>query len=175
MNQTPQNRIPVNWDAAGQLEALTFDLQGETFAFEAMIVQEILDVTTETVVPGAPPLVGGVINFRGKVIPIADLGLAFGMAAADAATIDSRIVVIEMDIDSEPTLIGLRTDKVHEVTTLDRHASEPPPSVGMRWRADYVHCLVKRGGEFIVLPDLAAIFSSLRETPSGVAASHPRQ
>lgn len=175
MSLQSEHLSAVNWDATGQIEALTFDLHGETFAFEAVIVREILDMASETLVPGAPPLVGGVINFRGKVIPLADLGLAFGMEAAEA-TIDSRIVVIEMDVDGEPTLIGLRTDKVHEVTTLARAAAEAAPSVGMRWRSDYVHCLVKRRGEFIVLPDLQAIFSSLRETPhAGAALHHSRQ
>ena len=76
------------------------------------------------------------------------------------ATIDSRIIVIELDLGDEPTLIGIRTDRVYEVTTLARSASEPPPSVGMRWRVDYIDCLVKRDGEFIILPNLDAIFAS---------------
>lgn len=84
------------------------------------------------------------------------------MEAAEA-TIDSRIIVIEIDLQGEQTLVGLRTDKVNEVTTLAKSASEAPPSVGMRWRADYINCLVKRGGEFIILPNLQAIFSSRRD------------
>jgi purine-binding chemotaxis protein CheW len=55
----------------------------------------------------------------------------------------------------------LLTDRVHEVTHLFRTASEPPPSVGMRWRPDYIHCLVKRNGDFIIVPDLQAIFASI--------------
>jgi len=174
MTMPRQSQGAINWDPDGRLEALSFDLHGETFALEAMMVQEILDLTDETLVPGAPSLVGGVINYRGKVIPLADLGLAFGMAPAEA-TSDSRIVVIQMDIEGEMTLIGLRTDKVHEVTSLAQSAAEPPPSIGMRWRADYVHSLVKRDGDFIVLPDLTAIFASLRDhAPLGAAPAHPR-
>jgi purine-binding chemotaxis protein CheW len=152
-----------HWNYAEEVEVLTFDLNGETFALEAVIVQEILDLLPETAVPGAQPFVASVINFRGKVIPLADLRLAFGMEATEA-TIDSRIVVIEVDLQGEATLVGLRTDKVNEVTTLARAASEAPPSVGMRWRADYINCLVKRDGEFIILPNLQAIFSSRHET-----------
>ncbi|HWW65197.1 MAG TPA: chemotaxis protein CheW [Sphingomonadaceae bacterium] len=148
------------WDENGQLEVLTFDLQDETFALEAMLVQEILDLLPETVVPGAPALVGSVVNFRGKVIPIADLRRAFGMAEAEA-TVDSRIVVIEIELDGETIQIGIRTDKVHEVATLARDASEEPPAVGMRWRRDYVRELVRRQDSVIVLPDLAAIFHAL--------------
>jgi purine-binding chemotaxis protein CheW len=149
----------THWNDDGELEVLTFDLNGETFALEAVMVQEILDILPETAVPGSQPFVGSVINFRGKVIPLADLRLAFGMEAAEA-TIDSRIIVIELDLQDEPTLVGLRTDKVNEVTTLARASSEAPPSVGMRWRPDYINCLVKRGGEFIILPNLQAIFSA---------------
>jgi purine-binding chemotaxis protein CheW len=147
------------WGAEDELSVLTFNLNGETFAIEATVVQEILDLLPETHVPGSKSFVSSVINFRGKVIPLADIRLAFGMEVSEA-TIDSRIIVIELELDGEPTLIGIRTDRVYEVTMLPRVASEPPPSVGMRWRADYIDCLVKRGGEFIILPNLNAIFAS---------------
>ena len=159
------------WSGEEELSVLTFNLNGETFAIEAIVVQEILDLLPETVVPGSMPFVGSVINFRGKVIPLADIRLAFGMIATET-TIDSRIIVIELDIENEPTLIGIRTDKVNEVTTLATVASEPPPSVGMRWRADYINCLVKRGGEFIIVPNLQAIFSSQRDRTSSSNASN---
>jgi purine-binding chemotaxis protein CheW len=159
------------WSGEEELSVLTFNLNGETFAIEAIVVQEILDLLPETVVPGSMPFVGSVINFRGKVIPLADIRLAFGMIATET-TIDSRIIVIELDIENEPTLIGIRTDKVNEVTTLAKVASEPPPSVGMRWRADYINCLVKRGGEFIIVPNLQAIFSSQRDRTSSPNASN---
>jgi purine-binding chemotaxis protein CheW len=151
----------VNWGADDELSVLTFNLNGETFAIEAIVVQEILDLLPETHVPGSKPFVSSVINFRGKVIPLADIRLAFGMEVSES-TIDSRIIVIELQLDQsgEPALIGIRTDKVYEVTTLARSASEPPPSVGMRWRADYIDCLVKRGGEFVIVPNLNAIFVS---------------
>ena len=80
-------------------EFLHFDLQGEVFALEATMVREILDVIAATPVPGTPALVHEVINFRGKIIPLADLRLAFDMEASQT-TIDSRIVVIETAIDS---------------------------------------------------------------------------
>lgn len=150
------------WGAGEELSVLSFNLNGETFAIEATVVQEILDLLPETHVPGSKPFVSSVINFRGKVIPLADIRLAFGMEVSEA-TIDSRIIVIELDLDGEPTLIGIRTDRVYEVTTLARAASEPPPSVGMRWRADYIDCLVKRGGEFVIVPNLNAIFVSQRD------------
>ncbi|WP_395397513.1 chemotaxis protein CheW [Novosphingobium sp. BL-8A] len=159
----------TQWDAEGNLEVLTFNLGEETFALEATLVREILDLLPETRVPGAAPLLGSVVNFRGKIIPIADLRLAFAMPAAEA-TVDSRIVVIETEAEGETFQIGIRTDKVHEVATLQRAASEEPPAVGMRWRRDFVRELVRRQDGVVVLPDLAAIFRSLVDSADSAVA-----
>jgi len=148
------------------IQVLTFNLHDETFALEAGLVREVLDVTTETSVPGAAPFVGAVINFRGRVIPLVDLRLAFGLDRAET-TIDSRIVVIEYELGGDPTLIGLRADKVHEVTTIAHQDTEETPRVGLRWRADFIRRLAKRGGDVIVMPDLERIFS----TRGGASAS----
>jgi purine-binding chemotaxis protein CheW len=150
------------------IQVLTFDVRGETFALEALLVREILDLPAETLVPGAAPFVNGVMNFRGKVIPIADLRLAFGLGQG-AATADSRIVVIELEIEGDPTLIGLRADKVHEVTTLLLADTEPAPPIGLRWRQDYVRRVGRRGDEPIIIPDLACIFAHRGEprAPAG--------
>ena len=145
--------------STGAIEALTFDLRGETFALEAGLVREVLDLLPETGVPGAPPFVSAVINFRGRVIPLVDLRVAFDMDAAEP-TIDSRIVVIEHELDGEPTLIGLRADKVHEVTTIDRAVTEEAPRVGLQWRADFIRLLARREGDVIVIPDLDQIFAA---------------
>lgn len=149
----------IVWQDGTRLEVLTFDMQGETFAIEASLVREILDRMPETPVPGSAAMVASLVNFRGKVVPIADLHLAFGLATSDN-TVDSRIIVIEIDMDDEPCLVGLKADKVHEVTTLERAATESAPRVGMRWRQDFIRCLAKRGGDFIVVPDLIKIFST---------------
>ncbi|NKN36808.1 chemotaxis protein CheW [Agrobacterium sp. a22-2] len=170
MNEALRNVPAHNKGAADEIEILTFDLGGETFAFDAIIVQEILDLLPETAVPGSRPFVASVINFRGKVIPLADIRLAFGMDATKT-TIDSRIIVIQLDIEGEPTLIGVRTDKVHEVTTLAKSAGEPPPSVGMRWRPDFIDCLVRRDSEFVIIPNLQAIFSAQHERNTAPAHS----
>lgn len=163
----------THWSAAGELEVLTFNLGEETLALEAAMVREIVDLLPETKVPGAAALVGSIANFRGKIVPIADLRLAFGLPTTEP-TVDSRIVVIETELDGESVPLGIRTDKVHEVTTLRRSASEEPPAVGMRWRRDYVRELVRAPEGVIVLPDLQAIFESFTagdETTARRAAS----
>ena len=149
------------------IEALTFDLRGETFALEAGLVREVLDLLPETGVPGAPPFVGAVINFRGRVIPLVDLRVAFDMETAEP-TIDSRIVVIEYDLDGEATLIGLRADKVHEVTAIDRAVTEEAPRVGLKWRSDFIRLLARRDGDVIVIPDLDQIFAARGQSTANV-------
>ena len=141
------------------IQVLTFEVQGETFALEASLVREILDPPAETQVPGAAAFVNAVMNFRGKVIPIADLRLAFGFDRT-AATPDSRIVVIELELEGDATLIGLRADRVHEVATLLLSATDPPPSIGLRWRQDYIRRVGRSGDEPIIIPDLACIFAN---------------
>lgn len=140
------------------LEVLTLDLQGQTFALEASQVREILDLVPITEVPGSQPFVNGLINVRGKVVPVADLRLKFGMEQAED-TIDTRIVVIELDIDRVPTIVGIRADKVHEVTELAPSALAEVPRVGMRWRPEYIRHIGKRADDFIVVPDIARILS----------------
>jgi purine-binding chemotaxis protein CheW len=160
--------------STGAIEALTFDLRGETFALEAGLVREVLDLLPETGVPGAPPFVSAVINFRGRVIPLVDLRVAFDMDAAEP-TIDSRIVVIEHELDGEPTLIGLRADKVHEVTTIDRAVTEEAPRVGLRWRPDFIRLLARRDGDVIVIPDLEQIFAARGRSGASVTSLHAIQ
>ncbi len=156
------------------IEALTFDLRGETFALEAGLVREVLDLLPETGVPGAHAFVSAVINFRGRVIPLVDLRVAFDMDAAEP-TIDSRIVVIEHALDGEPTLIGLRADKVHEVTSIDRAITEEAPRVGLKWRADFIRLLARRDGDVIVIPDLDQIFAARGQSTGAVTPLHALQ
>src|ERR1700742_409337 len=93
------------------LVVLILELQGESFAIETRQVREILDPVPVTAVPGADPGVNGLINVRGRVVPLADLRLMFGMARAEAGT-DARIVVIDVEIDGDPTTVAIRADKV---------------------------------------------------------------
>jgi purine-binding chemotaxis protein CheW len=158
----------IDWGTDDQLQVVTFDMQGETFAIEASLVREILDRIPETAVPGSASLVGGVINFRGRVIPLADLHLAFSLELG-RVTDDSRVIVIEFEMEGEACLVGLKADKVHEVTTLEHTSTEAAPRIGMRWRQDFIRCLAKRDGDFIVVPDLARIFASCGRQAAAVS------
>jgi len=154
-----QGNKMAKWKDKGPLEVLTLRLDGHLFALEASHVREILDLGPVTEVPSAAPFVNGLINVRGKVVPLADLRLKFGMEKT-TATIDTRVVVIEIDLAGDQTTIGLLADKVFEVTEIVPTEIEETPRIGMIWRQEYISCVGKRGDDFIIVLDIAAIFSS---------------
>ena len=142
-------------DASRQV--LMLGLGGELFAIDAGIVREILDPVPVTEVPGARPFVNGVINVRGKVVPLADLRLRFGMPPT-ANTIDTRIVVVEIELDGYPTPVGLLADKVYEVSEIGAASTEEAPAIGMRWPPEFVRGIGKRQDDFVIVPDINRLF-----------------
>lgn len=145
------------WQGKRSLEVLTLTLQGEKFALEAGRVQEILDLVNVTEVPGGPAFLNGLVNVRGKVVPLADLRLKFEMAPTPP-TIDTRIIVINILLDGEMTTVGLLADKVHEVTEMNAELLEDTPRIGMRWRPEFIRCIGKHGGDFIAVLDIDRVF-----------------
>jgi purine-binding chemotaxis protein CheW len=141
----------------GAMTALT--LQDEVFAIEAESVREILDVVPITEVPNARPFVGGLINVRGRIVPLADLRVMFGMDRPPP-DVNTRIVVIEVDLDGEPTIAAILADRVHDVTEIETASIEDAPKVGIRWRPEYVRGIGKRGNDFIIIPEMGKIFST---------------
>ena len=95
----------AQWNGNRPLEVLTLALEGEMFAIEADHVREILDLVPITDVPRAPPFINGLINVRGKVVPLADLRVRFDMEQKPP-TVDTRIVVLELAFEGEPVIVG---------------------------------------------------------------------
>lgn len=151
------------------LVVLILELQGESFAIETMHVREILDPVPVTAVPGADEAVDGLINVRGRVVPLADLRRIFGMPQEDTGQ-DARIVVIEVEIEGHPTTVGVRADKVNEVTELAAASLESTPRIGLRWDPAFITCIGKRNGAFIAVLDMGRIFSRLLSHPKAPAA-----
>ncbi len=143
---------------------LSLELQDEAFAIPADHVHEILDLVAVTQVPGADPAVDGLINVRGRVVPLADLRLIFGMPQLQAGA-DARIVVIEVEIDGDPITIGIRADKVNEVTELPAASLETTPRIGLRWEPEFISCIGKRNGAFVAVLDMGRIFGRLMRHP----------
>jgi purine-binding chemotaxis protein CheW len=164
----------TKWKGNRSLEVLTLDLEGEMFAIEAAHVREILDIVSITEVPHSDPFVNGLINVRGKVVPLADLRIKFGMELKPP-TIDTRIVVLELDLGGDPVTVSIRADKVHEVIEVSAEALQDTPKVGLRWRPEFIHCIGKHGDNFMVVLDMATIFSAPTMVPSDAGAPIPEQ
>ena len=157
----------------GTMTALTIRLEDELFAVEASRVREILDLVPITEVPNASPFVGGLINVRGRVVPLADLRVIFGMDRPEPDA-DTRIVVMEFDIGGEPVIAGILADKVHDVTDIEAASIEEAPKVGMRWRPEFIRGIGKRNGGFIIIPDMERIFETTDgRTPSLASEERP--
>ena len=139
-------------------QVLMLGLAGEMFALDARQVREILDPVPVTRVPGAQPYVSSVLNVRGKVIPLADLRVRFGMPPA-SITPDSRFIVLEIELAGEPTTIGIVADKVYEVTDLDTSTLQKAPPIGMRWRPEFIAAIAKWKDEFIIVPNMKQILN----------------
>jgi len=140
------------------IKIVTLGLADEIFAIEAELVQEILDPVPITQVPNADPFVRGLINVRGKVMPLADPHVRFGMPTPPPS-IDTRIVVVEVDLAGEATTVGLLADKVYEVAEVTRQSMIDPPKLGMRWRPEFLQGIGKRGEEFMAIVDLPRLIA----------------
>lgn len=140
-------------------EVVTLEMQGEVFAIDAHWVREILDMVPVTEVPNAQPFVSGLINVRGKVVPLADLRLHFGMPQSPP-TVDTRIVVIDAMVGGESTAVGILADRVYEVTEIAPAAIEETPRIGLRWRPEYISGIGKRGADFIIILDMEQVLTA---------------
>jgi len=138
---------------------ITFKLGDELFAINVAQVREVLELPLITKVPTAPDYMRGVVNVRGKAIPVVDLRLKFGLPSTPD-TINSRIVVLELELDGETTVVGGIADSVHEVIELEADQINPPPRIAMRWRAEMVEGLGKKGEQFVIVLDIAKVFAS---------------
>ena len=100
--------------AAESIQFLTFKLGDEVYGVDVLQVREVLDAVPVTKVPRSPEFMLGVINLRGSVVPVVDMRRKFGMQAADRSR-DTCIVVMEIALEGETTVIGALADAVEEV------------------------------------------------------------
>jgi len=149
---------------------ITFRLGDELFAINVAQVREVLDLTLITKVPTAPAYMRGVVNVRGSAIPVVDLRQRFGLPVG-TETVNTRILVLELEIDGEQAVLGGIADSVHEVIELEPAQIAPPPTIAMRWRSEFIQGMGKRGDEFIILLDINAVFTAGEMTTIRVSAT----
>jgi purine-binding chemotaxis protein CheW len=137
---------------------VTFVLDEEIYALDINQVREVLEFSSVTKVPQTPKFVRGVINLRGNVVPVVDLRLKFGMTET-AKTVNSRIIIVEVTVDGEPTVLGAMADSVREVMELEPDLIGPAPRIGTRLKTDFIRGMGKKDDEFIIILDIDRIFS----------------
>jgi purine-binding chemotaxis protein CheW len=142
----------------GMTQYLTFRLDDEVYALDISKVHSVLDFTRATKVPRTPDYMRGVINLRGMVVPIIDLKLRFGMRMTEK-TVDTCVIIVELELDGDKTVLGVMADSVQEVMDLDNSQIEPPPKIGSRLKTEFIRGMGKRGESFIILLDLDRVFS----------------
>ncbi len=137
---------------------LTFKLSDEVFALDIGQVREVLDYTHVTKVPRTPEFMRGVINLRGNVVPVVDMRLKFGMSKTEK-TVNTCIIIVEVSLDNETTILGALSDSVQEVIELGPEQIEPAPKIGTRLRTEFIKGMGKRDDNFIIILDIDKIFS----------------
>ena len=147
---------------AEKQQYVTLGVNGELFAAPVDKVQEILEMRPVARLPQAPANLLGMTDVRGAGIPVLDLRLTLGLPAADD-TENTRIVVLNVSGAAGPMTVGLRTDRVFQVTVLDAAELDPPPSISGNWRDHAVAGIGRRNGSFVTVLDLDRLLGSVAE------------
>jgi purine-binding chemotaxis protein CheW len=152
-NQSRKIGTPPPTTSGGKF--LTFFLAGEEYGIAILKVHEIIGMLPITSVPRTPEFIRGVINLRGKVIPIVDLRLKFGMPAQNQTT-ETCIIVVHV----EGVEIGIVVDRVSEVSNIPDDSIEAVPSFGADVNTDYILGIGKTQGKVKILLDIDRVLST---------------
>ena len=137
---------------------LTFHLDGELFGLNIHLVREVLEYTAITRVPMTAEFMRGIINVRGHVVPVVDLRRKFGLAKAEQ-TVNTCIIIVELEVDGESSTMGALVDGVQEVLDIMPGQIETTPRLGSRIDTRFIQGIAKQNDDFVILLDIQAIFS----------------
>ena len=138
---------------------LTFTLDKELYAMDIAKVREVLEYTEITRVPRTPEFLRGVINVRGRAVPVVDMRLKFGMSRT-VPTVNTCIIISEVELDGEATVLGALADSVQEVFDLEPDQIEPAPRLGARINSEFIEGMGKQGEDFIIILNIDKVFSA---------------
>jgi len=138
---------------------LFFKLAGEVYGISILNVREILGLPPVTPVPGTPDFIRGVVNLRGKVIPVTDIRIRFGLEVS-ADTDRTCIIIVDIDKGSECARMGILADSVSEVLHVRGKGIEDTPAFGTNLNTDYILGMLMKDGEIRVLLDIDQVFGA---------------
>ncbi len=139
---------------------LSFNLGEEEFAAHVGKVLNILEMIKITEVPMAPRYMKGVINLRGAVLPVIDTRVKFGMSAT-VYTPNTCIVVLDIDMDGDSVHVGALVDSVQAVLEIPSEGILPPPSIGSRYKSEFIEGVANIDDRFVMLLNMDMVFSSM--------------
>ena len=157
LTETMDQAVKVMADREGKY--LTFTLASEEYGIGILKIREIIGMMPITSVPQTPDFVKGVINLRGKVIPVMDLRLRFGMEAIDYSE-RTCIIVVEIEGDGGTVQIGIVVDSVSEVLNIKGEEIEDTPTFGTKLNIDYILGMSKMEGGVKILLDIDKVLSA---------------
>ena len=162
-SETKMNRqmpvVAAETQLAGAGQYLTFVLSGELYALGILNIKEIIDYGHLTDVPMMPAFVRGIINLRGRVVPVIDMVARFGKGCTEIAK-RTCIVIVEVNENREGQHdIGIIVDAVNEVVEINQQDIEPPPNFGSGIRQDFINGMAKRNDRFIILLNVSKVLS----------------
>ena len=131
---------------------MVFKLVHEKYGVDISVVYEIIRMQPITMVPEAPFFVEGIINLRGRVIPVVDMRKRFGLPSAEHDK-DNRIMVL----DSAGQCVGIIIDSITEVLRISSDAIEPPSSIISSTASDFLRGIAKNGNDMIILLDMEQV------------------
>lgn len=137
---------------------LTFSSGSETFAIGILCVKEIIEYAGVTDVPMMSECIRGVINLRGAVVTVMDLAARFGRPRAEIGK-RSCVIIVELEEAGEQHVVGILVDSVSAVLEIAPEDIEPPPGFGARIRTDFIAGMGKVNDRFVILLDVARVFS----------------
>jgi purine-binding chemotaxis protein CheW len=157
LTETMDQAVKVMADREGKY--LTFTLASEEYGIGILKIREIIGMMPITSVPQTPDFVKGVINLRGKVIPVMDLRLRFGMEAIDYSE-RTCIIVVEIEGGGGTVQIGIVVDSVSEVLNIKGEEIEDTPTFGTKLNIDYILGMSKMEGGVKILLDIDKVLSA---------------
>ncbi|MBB5044951.1 chemotaxis protein CheW [Shinella fusca] len=153
---------------SSESQYVTFSLDNEVFAVPVSVVREILDHEDAFKIPHGPDYLLGLRDVRGQGVPVIDLRLRLGMSKTEK-TPHTRALVLDVPIGEKILTLGLVADRVYEVVPFRDEEIEGAPDIGVRWPSDYIAGVVRRNGGFVVIVDLARLFSGAEVAMMGSA------
>jgi purine-binding chemotaxis protein CheW len=144
--------------ALGISQYLTFCIGDEEYAVGILRVKEIIQYEEVTRVPATPPWIRGVMNLRGSVVPVVDLAAKFGIGARPVSR-TTCIVILEVSLDGQQSVMGILADSVDQVIELAASEIRPAPAFGTRIRVDFLSGMAALGKRFALILDIDRLLS----------------